>query len=418
MKFIDRLPIGTKTLSSGLLINGVSAYIFISIASRDLGAEMYTPLGMLWALSFLLGPGIFHPLEQQTARSIASRFGEETTPVFKAASIVGGIATLLIVICALCFNSWLTEDIFSDQRSLLIAIILVVIGLGSAHLVKGVLAGTGRFKNYSRYLIGEGLGRLLVTAILVIFASGEVWMYGLALGLSPFIGISAALFRQKDLIKPGPKVKAKEISGSLGVLLIASLATAMVLNVSPLTVELLAEPNQKEEPGKFLNALLIARIPLFFFQAVQAALLPRLSQLMASKELEKFKHELMRLLGFVTVFGACFLFLIAVSGQWVTRIAFGSEYEISRQDMTLLAVSSVGLMYALSLTQGLLALHRQGYSAAAWVSGIATFPATIFLGDDLFLRVEVALIVTVFITTSLLVFFITKSYKSQKLEHV
>ena len=418
MKFIDRLPIGTKTLSSGLLINGVSAYIFISIASRDLGAEMYTPLGMLWALSFLLGPGIFHPLEQQTSRSIASRFGEETTPVFKAASIVGGIATLLIVICALCFNSWLTEDIFSDQRSLLIAIILVVIGLGSAHLVKGVLAGTGRFKNYSRYLIGEGLGRLLVTAILVIFASGEVWMYGLALGLSPFIGISAALFRQKDLIKPGPKVKAKEISGSLGVLLIASLATAMVLNVSPLTVELLAEPNQKEEPGKFLNALLIARIPLFFFQAVQAALLPRLSQLMASKELEKFKHELMRLLGFVTVFGACFLFLIAVSGQWVTRIAFGSEYEISRQDMTLLAVSSVGLMYALSLTQGLLALHRQGYSAAAWVSGIATFPATIFLGDDLFLRVEVALIVTVFITTSLLVFFITKSYKSQKLEHV
>ncbi|MEC7898525.1 MAG: lipopolysaccharide biosynthesis protein [Actinomycetota bacterium] len=418
MKFIDRLPIGTKTLSSGLLINGVSAYIFISIASRDLGAEMYTPLGMLWALSFLLGPGIFHPLEQQTARSIASRFGEETTPVFKAASIVGGIATLLIVICALCFNSWLTEDIFSDQRSLLIAIILVVIGLGSAHLVKGVLAGTGRFKNYSRYLIGEGLGRLLVTAILVIFASGEVWMYGLALGLSPFIGISAALFRQKDLIKPGPKVKAKEISGSLGVLLIASLATAMVLNVSPLTVELLAEPNQKEEPGKFLNALLIARIPLFFFQAVQAALLPRLSQLMASKELEKFKHELMRLLGFVTVFGACFLFLIAVSGQWVTRIAFGSEYEISRQDMTLLAISSVGLMYALSLTQGLLALHRQGYSAAAWVSGIATFPATIFLGDDLFLRVEVALIVTVFITTSLLVFFITKSYKSQKLEHV
>ncbi len=164
---------------------------------------MYTPLGMLWALSFLLGPGIFHPLEQQTARSIASRFGEETTPVFKAASIVGSIATLLIVISALCFNSWLTEDIFSDQRSLLIAIILVVIGLGSAHLVKGVLAGTGRFKNYSRYLIGEGLGRLLVTAILVIFASGEVWMYGLALGLSPFIGISAALFRQKDLIKPG-----------------------------------------------------------------------------------------------------------------------------------------------------------------------------------------------------------------------
>ena len=138
--------------------------------------------------------------------------------------------------------------------SLLIAIILVVIGLGSAHLVKGVLAGTGRFKSYSKYLVGEGLGRLAATAVLALFAAGEVWMYGLALGLSPFIGISAALIREKDLIRDGPKVKAKEISGALGGLLLSSLAVAMVLNVSPLTVELLAESNQKEEPGKFFNA--------------------------------------------------------------------------------------------------------------------------------------------------------------------
>jgi len=414
LKFLDRLPSGTTTVSSGLLINGVSAYIFISIASRDLGAEMYTPLGMLWALSFLLGPGIFHPLEQQTARSIASRFGSETIPVVKAASVVGGLVTLLIVVLALCFNSWLIENIFSGQRSLLAAIIIVIIGLGTAHLVKGVLAGTGRFKSYSKYLVGEGLGRLAATAVLALFAAGEVWMYGLALGLSPFIGISAALIREKDLIRDGPKVKAKEISGALGVLLLSSLAVAMVLNVSPLTVELLAESNQKEEPGKFFNALLIARIPLFFFQAIQAALLPRLSQLVASEEFRKFRHETMRLLGFISVFGVCFLALMAFSGQWLTRLAFGSQYEISRQDMFLLAVSSVGLMYALSMTQGLLALHRQGLSATAWIVGIATFPATIFLGEDLFLRVEIALITTVFITTSLLGFFLTKSYKTQK----
>ena len=109
---------------------------------------MYTPLGMLWALSFLLGPGIFQPLEQQTARSIASRSGREIIPVAKAASIIGGSVTLLLVVLALSFNGWLTESIFSGESSLLIAIILVVVGLGSAHLVKGILAGAGRFKNY------------------------------------------------------------------------------------------------------------------------------------------------------------------------------------------------------------------------------------------------------------------------------
>jgi len=44
LKIFDRLPFGTTTVGLGLLINGVSAYIFISVASRDLGAEMYTPL--------------------------------------------------------------------------------------------------------------------------------------------------------------------------------------------------------------------------------------------------------------------------------------------------------------------------------------------------------------------------------------
>ena len=413
MKIFDRLPFGTTTLALGLLINGVSAYIFISVASRDLGAEIYTPLGMLWALSFLLGPGIFQPLEQQTARSIASRSGREIIPVAKAASIIGGSVTLLLVILALSFNEWLTESIFSGESSLLIAIILVVVGLGSAHLVKGILAGAGRFKNYAQYLVGEGLGRLVATAVLAIFASGEVWMYGLALGLSPFIGILFALIRQNDLIRHGPPVKAREISSSLGVLLMASLATAMVLNVSPLAVELLAETSQKEEPGKFLNALLIARIPLFFFQAIQAALLPRLSQLVASEDYEKFKNELIRLLSFVTVFGVCFIVLMGVAGQWATRIAFGSEYEISTRNMLLLAISSIGLMYALSITQGLLAFHRQGLSATAWIVGIATFPVTISFGDDLFLRVEIALILTVLITTVLLGFFIVKSYKTQ-----
>ena len=379
---------------------------------------MYTPLGMLWALSFLLGPGIFQPLEQQTARSIASRSGREIIPVAKAASIIGGSVTLLLIILALSFNSWLTESIFSGESSLLIAIILVVVGLGSAHLVKGILAGAGRFKNYAQYLVGEGLGRLVATAVLAIFASGEVWMYGLALGLSPFIGISFALIRQNDLIRHGSPVRAREISSSLGILLLASLATAMVLNVSPLAVELLAGTGQKEEPGKFLNALLIARIPLFFFQAIQAALLPRLSQLVVAEDYEKFKHELKRLLSFVTVFGVCFIFLMAVAGQWVTRIAFGSEYEISNRNMLLLAISSIGLMYALSITQGLLAFHRQGLSATAWIVGIATFPVTAAFGNDLFLRVEIALICTVLITTVLLGFFIIKSYKTWMVNNI
>ena len=42
--------------------------------------------------------------------------------------------------------------------------------------------------------------------------------------------------------------------------------------------------------------MLLARIPLFMFQAVQAALLPRLSRLAAKGELDEFRAGLKRLL--------------------------------------------------------------------------------------------------------------------------
>ena len=62
------------------------------------------------------------------------------------------------------------------------------------------------------------------------------------------------------------------------------MSTALVLNASPLAVQLLANDQQIDESGKFLNALLVARVPLFFFQAVQAALLPRLSGLVGQEK--------------------------------------------------------------------------------------------------------------------------------------
>ena len=75
MGLLNRLPKGTTAIGGGLLVNGLTAYAFITISSRDLGAETYTPVALLWALSFLLGLGFFLPLEQETARLVASRVG-------------------------------------------------------------------------------------------------------------------------------------------------------------------------------------------------------------------------------------------------------------------------------------------------------------------------------------------------------
>ena len=43
MRVLDRLPEGTVAVGGGLVVNGLTAYAFITLASRDLGAEAYSP---------------------------------------------------------------------------------------------------------------------------------------------------------------------------------------------------------------------------------------------------------------------------------------------------------------------------------------------------------------------------------------
>ncbi|GIT01268.1 MAG: hypothetical protein CM1200mP26_29800 [Acidimicrobiales bacterium] len=104
------------------------------------------------------------------------------------------------------------------------------------------------------------------------------------------------------------------------------MATALVLNMSPLAVEVLAGPDQADDPGpRFLNALLIARVPLFFFQAVQASLLPRLSALVGAGRFDELVHVFRRLLGLVVGIGGVAVAVCGLFGAWIVELAFGAD---------------------------------------------------------------------------------------------
>ena len=398
MRLLDRLPAGTLAIGGGLVVNGLTAYAFITISSRDLGAEAYSPVALLWALSFLLGIGFFLPLEQETARLVAGRVsrGQGIGPVVKSAARLGASMALGLVAVSLLAGRWFPNEFFNGETLLFLGLILVVVGLGAAHLVKGTLAGLGRFNGYARYVMGEGLGRLLLVGAVLGLATGSIGAYGLAIGLAPLVGILLATAGQRGILTPGPEAHMGDLSKALGSLLVASVATALVLNVSPLAVQILATPQQADEPGRFLNALLVARVPLFFFQAVQAALLPRLSTLASQNKFAELWHELKHLLLLVGALGIGAVAVMAVVGPQIVEVAFGAEFAVGRQDMVLLAVSSAGLMVVLSLTQALIACRAQGRMALAWVAGVVAFPLTLLVaGDQLFLRVEIALVATV-----------------------
>lgn len=415
MRVLDRLPEGTAAVGGGLVVNGLTAYAFITLASRDLGAEAYSPVGLLWALSFLLGPGFFQPLEQETARVIAGQSADRLRSVVRPAAILGGSLALGLALVAAVSAPWMVDNLFAGHGVLLVGLLLVLLGLGTGHLARGVLAGLGRFDGYARYFIGDGVGRLVLVGLLTLFVADEVAVYGLAVGGAPFLGVAAALAGQRragrrpsgpapqDPPAIGRRAELGALAPALGALLVASVSTAVVLNVSPLAVELLAGPAEVDAAGRFLNALLVARVPLFFFQAVQASLLPKLSALAADQQFDEFRRVLGRLLALVGALGLAAVVACALIGHRVVEIAFGTEFAVDRRDMVLLAASSAVLMVVLCLAQALIAHRCQGRMALAWLVGLVAFPLVLALGGDLFLRVELALLATVATTMVVMV---------------
>jgi O-antigen/teichoic acid export membrane protein len=140
------------------------------------------------------------------------------------------------------------------------------------------------------------------------------------------------------------------------------------------------------------TGVIIARVPLFLFQAVQAALLPKLARLAARGALDDFVRGFRKLLVLVLVVGALAVVGAFALGTIAVRIFFDSE--LSRRTLTLLAFSSALYMVALALAQAIIALRGHAMVAVGWAVGMAAFIGVVLIpNDDLLFRVESALVV-------------------------
>jgi hypothetical protein len=120
------LPAGTTPIVLGLVINGLSTYGFLVLTHRAVGDEAYGGLAVLWALVYILGPGLFQPLEQELARATAARGsrGEGSAPVLHQAAKVGVIALSVVFIGVLVSWPLGLAGMLDNRVDLLIALLL------------------------------------------------------------------------------------------------------------------------------------------------------------------------------------------------------------------------------------------------------------------------------------------------------
>ena len=180
-------------------------------------------------------------------------------------------------------------------------------------------------------------------------------------------------------------------------------AAAGLVNAGPIATNLLAGEGEDSLVTRFGQGVILSRIPLFLFQAVQAALLPRLSRLAATGEMAEFRQGFSKLLrvvigvGVLGVVGAFVLGPFAVEKLYTT--------DLSRRTLAMLALGSAFYMLGLAFAQAVIALHGHAQVALGWTIGMVTFVLTTWaIQGEVFRRVEIGLLVGSF--SSMLVFWL------------
>ncbi len=390
------LPHGTAAVGWGLLVNGVATYGFLLVAQRAIGADGYGDFAVLWALVNVLGVGLFQPLEQELARATADRAsrGHGSAPVLRRAAVLGGVQLALVTVLLAAAWPLGLSTLLGDRNDLLVVLLLALAAFSGAELVRGIISGCHRFELYGRYFAVEGVARLALVAGLSVVGVSALNAYGLAIAAALVVAAGMVLVQQRPFVHPGPPAPYSEITPALGLLLIASIGEASMLHIGPVAVDIVGgDELSADAPGVFLNAMLIARVPWFFFQAVKASLLPGLADLAGRGDLAGFRDMQLKILTAVTALALTSVVLAAWLGPAIVRLVFADQ--IGRTDMALLAGGGGGLMLMLSLTLGMVALGHTRLAVAGWAVSMATFAAGVTLDLEPFLRVELALITAV-----------------------
>ena len=276
---------------------------------------------------------------------------------------------------------------------------LSVAAWGTAHLARGVLAGSGRFGPYGMLMGIDGM--LRVAGCVLLAGTNRTTMNGylLLIGVPPLLAVGISALLAGHIADPGPEAPWNEVTSKIGWLVVGSVVSAFLVNAGPLLAAPLASVADQTAVATysttsqltsrltaFWSAILLSRIPLFMFQAVQASLLPKLARLAALGQWREFRRGFRLLMKVVGVVGVIGMVGASIVGPQAVGLAY--KVRIGHFDMAILAAAASVYMGTVAIAQALIALHRHASVSMGWVLSLVGIGVGLSLSSDLLRRVE------------------------------
>ncbi|MER7579468.1 hypothetical protein [Kitasatospora sp. NPDC097691] len=386
------LPPGLLAVGVGTVTLGVASYAHLAVAGHALDRESLAEVSVLWTMAMSFALGLFFPVEQELTRVIAARAArdEGAAPVLrKAAVLTGGL--LLAVLAGLgVFSRQLADVFFHGDRSLVVALAAAFVGPAACYLTRGVLAGLGHFGAYGLQLGLDGVLRIVFSVGLLVAGVHSALAYSLILAVSPVLAMLVSLPRTLRIALPGPTIGWRELCSGLGMLTVSFLLAQFVANAAVLSIQVLA-PSQAVLVGAFTGAMVLSRVPLFVFGALQASLMSGLSTAVATGDRVGFRKLLTKTCGMVAALGVLGGVPAVVLGPWVIHVAFNADrHALGPVDFLWLSVGTLAYLLATVVGQAVIARGHHRRQLLGWALGTATLLLVTCLPGAPATRVEAA----------------------------
>jgi O-antigen/teichoic acid export membrane protein len=369
---LDMLPPGTLTVGAGLLVLGAGYYAHLAVAGHSLPASSMAALSVLWSIVFLLGLGVFLPVEQELIRLVAARttVGEGIAPVVRRACLLSGLVLAVILVPLAAAAGPLADLLFGGDTAMVTVLGCACMALAVTAVSRGTLAGLGAFGGYGAQLAIDGGLRAAAACALGLAGSHSAVAFGLVLTVAPLLAVLLTLGPLIPRVRPGPPLPWAAMSHRVGLLIGTMLLAQVLINAAVISVRLLS-PGTPALVGALLAAAVMARVPLFVFTSLQTSLLPGLAGAIATGDRARFRRLLSRSCAVVTVLGVTGGLLATILGPWLTQVLFGARPVLGNAAFGWLAIGTLGYMLAMVLGQGAMALSRHRDQLLSWLAGVA-----------------------------------------------
>jgi O-antigen/teichoic acid export membrane protein len=369
---LDMLPPGTLTVGAGLLVLGAGYCAHLAVAGHSLTPGGMAALSVLWSIVFLLGLGVFLPIEQELIRLVAARVtvGEGIGPVVRRACVVSAIVLAVILAPLAAAAGPVADRLFGGDTAMVAVLASACAALALTAVSRGTLAGLGAFRGYSIQLAADGGLRVALACALGLAGSRSAVAFGLVLTVAPLLAVLATVSPLLANLRPGPVLSASAMRGRLALLIGTMLLAQILINAAVISARLLS-PGNPAMVGALLAAAVLARAPLFVFTSLQTSLLPSLAGAVAADDPVRFRHLLARSGGVVVILGLVGGLVTTILGPWLTQVLFAARPVLGNAVFAWLAAGTLCYMLAMVLGQGAMALSRHRDQLLSWLAGAA-----------------------------------------------